>query len=167
MIESPHQSAVYRRRSAMQQKIAERGFTLNVAADNRPIASRAKMSSLSLLSHRHQETPLQQTFLANAIVEQQLRSKVKVYAASAVRLVDSQLARLAPRSIRLAVLCCGRPRESFKVYSTTKKMNFCTTRYTFCSTERGFLPHCSCVYCAQLATDLAKISLGPHSIEHL
>ena len=41
------------------------------------------------------------------------------------------------------------------------------TRYTFCSTERGFLPHCSCVYCAELATDLAKISLGPHSIEHL
>ena len=43
-------------------------------------------------------------------------------------------------------------------------INVLKTRYTFCSTERGFLPHCSCVYCAELATDLAKISLGQHSI---
>ena len=50
----------------------------------------------------------------------------------------------------------------FKIMQNIKK-----TRYTFCSTERGFLPHCSCVYCAELVIDLAKISLGLHLIEHL
>ena len=39
--------------------------------------------------------------------------------------------------------------------------------HTFCSAERGFLPHCSCVYCGELVIDMAKISLGLRSIEHL
>ena len=53
------------------------------------------------------------------------------------------------------------------VLGVSRKVNPYATRNTFCSAERGFLPHCSCVYCGELVIDLAKISLGLRSIEHL
>ena len=94
-----------------------------------------------------------------------------IYYSSSKFQIGCELCSLRTR-IRVETLS-GSPEKKFKITTILLKVSYLDrksafdakilqieTRYTFCSAERGSLPHCCCVYCGELRIDLAKISLG-------